>query len=106
MIYSVVFPVRYSEQFFKEVVTNANNGLIKLGEPMLPYRVAASLGGRGIERKILNCHAGCLAAYHNAVMVGGICCRLEPGEEFHKVRCVAGKEGAGNNSRRSARSTS
>ena len=33
MIYSVVFPVRYSEQFFKDVVNNANNGLIKLGEP-------------------------------------------------------------------------
>merc|ERR1712010_210755 len=54
MIYSVVFPVRYSDQFFKDVVTNADNGLIKL-------------------------------AYHNAVMIGGICCRFEQGEEFDKV---------------------
>merc|ERR1711934_100104 len=50
MIYSVVFPVRYSEQFFKDVVTNADSGLIKL-------------------------------AYHNAVMVGGICCRLEEADQ-------------------------
>lgn len=54
MIYSVVFPVRYSEQFFKDVVNNANNGLIKL-------------------------------AYHNAVMVGGICCRLETAGDVLKV---------------------
>ena len=38
----------------QDVVTNADNGLIKL-------------------------------AYHNAVMVGGICCRWEQGEESDKV---------------------
>merc|ERR1711934_357889 len=58
MIYSVVFPVRYSDQFFKDVVTNADTGLIKL-------------------------------AYHNAVMVGGICRRWEPDAEKIYMMTIA-----------------
>ena len=63
MIYSVVFPVRYSDQFFKDVVANSENGLIKLGLIL------------ALNSFIL--HILCSAAYHNAVMVGGICCRYE-----------------------------
>lgn len=32
MIYSVVFPVRYSDHFFKDVVARAESGLVKLGD--------------------------------------------------------------------------
>merc|ERR1712086_843968 len=67
IIYSVVFPVRYSEQFFKDVVERADSGLIKL-------------------------------AYHNAVMVGGICCRLEDQEQkvyIMTIACLAPYQGCG-----------